>query len=194
MKRHRSRRSNDVAKLNLVALMDIFTILVFFLMVNSSDVQIKETHQSVALPESTTTDLPENTLKLYITNSYMFFEDSNVQIPLNTFSEETGTFPDLVAALEAQALKDGQLPESFEDKGRPITILGDQQTDYATIQKVLASCAQTSFRDVSLAVIFEEGAEGLESTEPVSVSQQTTNSSDESLVIANANLTDLNRL
>lgn len=156
MKRHRNRRQKAVQKLNLVALMDIFTILVFFLMVNSSDVQIKETHESVSLPESTTTELPEDTLKLYITQDYMFFENDSRQIALSNFSNETGTYPALVEALTSIATAQGELPESREEAGRPITIMGDQDTSYTTIQQVLASCAKTSYRDVSLAVIYQE--------------------------------------
>lgn len=159
MKRHRNRRQSPTQKLNLVALMDIFTILVFFLMVNSSDVQIKDTHDSVALPQSTTTELPADTLKLYITDTYMFFEDESEQYSLDQFSKESGTYPQLVQALEAIASKQGELPESRQAKGRPITIMGDEKTDYTTIQQVLASCATTSFRDVSLAVIYKEPPE-----------------------------------
>lgn len=155
MKRHRSRRQNPVQKLNLVALMDIFTILVFFLMVNSSDVQIKETHDSVALPESSTTQLPEDTLKLYITQDYMFFDKSNQKIDLNDDSDSS-IYPQLVAALQSVALSQGEIPEARLEKGRAITVLGDQKTSYTTIQKILASCAQTEFRDVSLAVIYND--------------------------------------
>ena len=157
MKRHRNRRQSPTQKLNLVALMDIFTILVFFLMVNSSDVQIKDTHDSVALPDSKTRTLPSDTLKLYITKDYMFFENQPTQISLDSFSEASGTYPSLVSALEQQATAQGPLPKERQDVGRAITILGDQGTNYTTIQQVLASCAQTSFRDVSLAVVYKDG-------------------------------------
>ena len=46
-KRHRSRGG-----LNLVSLMDIFTILVFFLLVNSSEVQTLPNAKDLELPES----------------------------------------------------------------------------------------------------------------------------------------------
>ena len=46
------RRNKGVASLNLVSLMDIFTILVFFLLVNSSDVEVLPNAKDVQLPES----------------------------------------------------------------------------------------------------------------------------------------------
>ena len=160
MKRHRSRRNKEVSKLNLVALMDIFTILVFFLMVNSSDVQIKEVHESVQLPESTTTALPEDTLKLYITKNYMFIDNDNQQISLD-YRAEDGTYPQLVERLNVFAERQGEIPESMKETGRPITILGDETTDYSTLQQILATCAETDFRNVSLAVVFEEAQASL---------------------------------
>lgn len=170
MKRHRSRRQNTVQKLNLVALMDIFTILVFFLMVNSSDVQVKDTHDAVALPKSSTTQLPEDTLKLYITQDYMFFEESNQKIMFDDTSE--ATYPGLITALNAIASSQGEIPAERLDKGRAITVLGDQKTNYTTIKKVLASCAQTEFRDVSLAVIYKDNDGALtEQNQPTTASR-----------------------
>ena len=49
----RHERGKAGTALNLVSLMDIFTILVFFLMVNSSDVEVLETTSDIRLPDST---------------------------------------------------------------------------------------------------------------------------------------------
>src|SRR5690554_6997576 len=46
-------RMHKAGGLNLVSLMDIFTILVFFLMVNSSDVKVMQNTADVPLPTST---------------------------------------------------------------------------------------------------------------------------------------------
>ena len=51
MDRHHKRHKRSTA-LNLVSLMDIFTILVFFLLVNSSDVEVLPSAKDVQLPES----------------------------------------------------------------------------------------------------------------------------------------------
>jgi len=53
MDRHHKRHKRNVA-LNLVSLMDIFTILVFFLLVNSSEVQTLPNARDLELPESAT--------------------------------------------------------------------------------------------------------------------------------------------
>ena len=51
MERHHQRHQRNVT-LNLVALMDIFTILVFFLLVNSGEVQTLPNAKDLSLPES----------------------------------------------------------------------------------------------------------------------------------------------
>jgi hypothetical protein len=51
MEKHH-KRNKSLGTLNLVSLMDIFTILVFFLLVNSSDVETLPNAKDLQLPES----------------------------------------------------------------------------------------------------------------------------------------------
>jgi biopolymer transport protein ExbD len=44
------RRLAQTPRLNLVALMDIFTILVLFLMVNNGDVEVLQPERNITLP------------------------------------------------------------------------------------------------------------------------------------------------
>src|SRR5688572_21384465 len=60
------RRLSQVSKLNLVSLMDIFTILVFFLLVNSGDVEVLQADKSIKLPASFSEEIPENNLVVLI--------------------------------------------------------------------------------------------------------------------------------
>ncbi|HCP20989.1 MAG TPA: RNA polymerase subunit sigma-70, partial [Marinobacter hydrocarbonoclasticus] len=68
LKRH-YRRNKSQGKMNLVSLMDIFTILVFFLMVNSSsDVQVLNQNNTIKLPDSTAQQPPGDVLALTVTD------------------------------------------------------------------------------------------------------------------------------
>jgi len=69
LKRHH-RRGKQQSKLNLVSLMDIFTILVFFLMVNSSsDVQVLNQDNAIKLPDSSAQQPPGDVLALTVTDN-----------------------------------------------------------------------------------------------------------------------------
>ena len=72
--RHQQRRvaqkkHGKAGALNLVSLMDIFTILVFFLMVNSSEVEVLQTSSKIKLPDSTSEQRPENQLVISISRT-----------------------------------------------------------------------------------------------------------------------------
>ncbi|MBI3775155.1 MAG: biopolymer transporter ExbD, partial [Gammaproteobacteria bacterium] len=65
MERHHKRNRHHV-ELNIVALMDIFTLLVFFLLVNvSSDTSLPNA-KSIKLPESVAENKPKETLILIV--------------------------------------------------------------------------------------------------------------------------------
>ncbi|MDH5470664.1 MAG: biopolymer transporter ExbD, partial [Gammaproteobacteria bacterium] len=65
MEKHHKRKQGALG-INLVSLMDIFTILVFFLLVNSSDGEVLPTHRSVDLPESVSEEQPRQTVVVMI--------------------------------------------------------------------------------------------------------------------------------
>ena len=58
----RKARNHSDLDMNLVALIDIFTILIFFLMSSASGIEILSSPKSVALPMSTADRLPRDTL------------------------------------------------------------------------------------------------------------------------------------
>ena len=64
-KHHKRKRS--VLGINLVSLMDIFTILVFFLLVNSSEVEVLPSAKTIQLPESLAAEKPRETLVVMVT-------------------------------------------------------------------------------------------------------------------------------
>jgi len=65
MQRNHKRNANK-SSLNLTALMDIFTILVFFLMVNQSEVEVQNT-DTVELPVSLAENKPDDQLTVLVT-------------------------------------------------------------------------------------------------------------------------------
>ena len=57
----RNHKRNKQSSLNLVSLMDIFTILVFFLLVSSSNVQQLPNSKDISLPTSVADKAPKET-------------------------------------------------------------------------------------------------------------------------------------
>ena len=61
-----SRNRGVVGKMNLTSLMDVFTILVFFLLVNSGTPEVLETPKQMVLPESVIEAKPRETVVIFI--------------------------------------------------------------------------------------------------------------------------------
>ena len=119
------RRHRGQPKLNLVSLMDIFTILVFFLLVNSSDVEVLQTNKSIQLPESVADKKPKNTLVVMVSK-----EDIVINGRLITsIPEAMGGSEDEIAMLKKELEYLGSRKpyrnEEEKKKGRDVTIMGD---------------------------------------------------------------------
>ena len=153
MSAHQSRRrgrqqKKKSATLNLVSVMDIFTILVFFLMVNSSEVEVLQTSSKIKLPDSTSQQRPENNIVISVSS-----EDLIVQgRPVASIGElETAgelVIDGLKNELVYQASRKGEVPEG----GFEITVMGDRELPYWLLKKILMTCQSTDFARVSLAV------------------------------------------
>lgn len=140
---HRHKRS---AALNMVSLMDIFTILVFFLLVSASEVELITPPKDVALPESRAETKPEQRLTVTVSRQAILVNDRQVVALPDVAQPGTDSdtpLPTLQATLAA-------LPA---DKDSQLTLLADRSTSYAIIKRVLLTCAAAGFENTALAVL-----------------------------------------
>lgn len=151
--RHQQRRKaqkkhRQAGKLNLVSLMDIFTILVFFLMVNSSEVEVLQTSSKIKLPDSTSEKRPDNRLVISISQEDLVLQGRPVARVAELADPSISVIDGLRDELEYQAGRKGEIPEG----GYEITIMGDRQLPYWLLKKVMLTCQTTDFARISLAV------------------------------------------
>lgn len=151
MERHH-RRLNQQSKLNLVSLMDIFTILVFFLLVNSSDVEVLQNNKEIVLPTSVAEKKPESNLVVMVSEQTILVggrKVADVQPVINSAENE---IPELTKELEYLASRKPYRSLAEEEKGRDITIMGDEKIPYSLLKKIMTTCAKSEYRNISLAV------------------------------------------
>jgi len=151
------KRNARQAKLSLVSLTDIFTILVFFLMLNASDVQVLDNHKSITLPESPSDVAAKETLLIMVNNSTLVLQGqklANIDEILSSNEETIGVLADELAFRLQQASKRASVDASDESavQGKAITIMGDRSVPYALLKRIMYTCAQAGYTDVSLAV------------------------------------------
>jgi len=140
------KRGRRVA-LNLVSLMDIFTILVFFLLVNSTEVETLPVTKGVSIPESTANQQPKRTFVVTVTPDSVAIDGQSVASAAEMKSSSS-TIPALATAL-AQL----DVGNSDDDIANEITIMGDKDVHFRLLRRVMATCAEAEFDRVSLAVL-----------------------------------------
>ena len=149
IERHQ-RRGKQHGKLNLVSLMDIFTILVFFLMVNSSsDVQVLNQDNAIKLPVSSAEQMPKDALALAVTAEDILVGGRSILKVAQMSAFQGEVEPLLKAELDYQAAKSSLVATA---EGRPITILADQALPYELLKKIMATCVDAGYASISLAV------------------------------------------
>ncbi|WP_444903365.1 ExbD/TolR family protein [Microbulbifer sp. CnH-101-E] len=152
LQERRQRQKRQQSKLNLVSLMDIFTILVFFLLVNStSDVQVLQTDKTIKLPKSTSQQKPEVTTVVRVNNQQLFVGDRMI-VGINDIDAGKENIEPLLKELEYRAERAGELSDEQKQRGRSVTIMGDEQVPYELLKKIMQTCAQADYRDISFAV------------------------------------------
>lgn len=151
MERHH-KRTGQQSKLNLVSLMDIFTILVFFLLVNSSDVEVLQNNKEIVLPTSVADKPPENNLIVMVSNEDILVSGRKVDTVQRVLKSKESEIPLLKKELEYLAARKPYRNVQEQEKGRDVTIMGDQGIPYILLKKIMTTCAKSEYRNISLAV------------------------------------------
>ena len=151
MDRHHKRHKRNVA-LNLVSLMDIFTILVFFLLVNSSEVQTLPNAKDLELPESIAEQRPRETVVIMVTDSDLLVQGRAVARIAEVTRSDALIIPELKAELQRQSER--LLRQSAQDDPleREVTIMGDKEIPYSLLRRVMATATDADYGRLSLAV------------------------------------------
>lgn len=151
MARHHGRNKKD-ATLNLVSLMDIFTIMVFFLMMNQSDVEVMS-NDDITLPNSSAETQPKTTINLMISADDIVVQGRAIASVKDVLvmKPDQELIPALKKELDYLASKTQATAQELE-LGRPITIMGDQGIPYKVLKRIMATCQKAKFTQISLAV------------------------------------------
>lgn len=160
MEKHH-KRNKKTGSLNLVSLMDIFTILVFFLLVNSSDVQTLPNAKDMKLPESIAEKKPEETVTILIGKTDILVQGEPVATIDEVMATKGNDIPQLREALLSQNDRVLRRAARNDVAGREVTIMGDKEIPYRLLKKVMATCTESDYGQISLAVL-QKSAEELD--------------------------------
>ena len=149
----RHKRHKAAGALNLVSLMDIFTILVFFLLVNSSEVEVLPNAKDIQLPESIAEEKAKESVVILIGEENIIVQGTPIVKVSDVMRRRGNDIPELRQALLSQ--NDRVLRKEAQDDiaGREVTIMGDKDIPYRLLKKVMATCTASDYGKISLAVL-----------------------------------------
>jgi biopolymer transport protein ExbD len=150
MEKHHKRRS--IGSLNLISLMDIFTILVFFLLVNSQDVEVLPNAKDLQLPESYAEERARENVVIMVTADQVLVQGRLVAEVKDVMSQDTVVIAALENELRMQTERLLRKDDQARVEDREVTIMGDRELPYSLLKKIMASCTAAEYGRISLAV------------------------------------------
>jgi biopolymer transport protein TolR len=147
----RSQRKSKIAPMNLVSLMDIFTILVFFLLAQSAAVEVLPNTDKLELPESLAQEHARETVVVMITAEDILVNGRSAMRTSEAMSSAELT--PLRKVLEEQAKRIVKVGEGDERDRGEITIMADKNLPYSLLKKVMLTSTQANYGLLSFAVL-----------------------------------------
>ena len=146
----RRNRNQSMVDMNLVSLIDVFTILIFFLMSNAG-VETLASTRAVTLPESMSQKTPKETVLVVVTATEIVVGGKSVALVKDALAVPGELIAPLKAELDVEASREVIRKENEADSKR-VTIMGDKDIPDRLLRKVMVTAARAGYSDVSFAV------------------------------------------
>jgi biopolymer transport protein ExbD len=137
----------------LTSLMDVFTILVFFLLVNSGSVEILDAPKEVKLPESQVETKPRETVVIFISPEEILVQGEPAglvedvlagdELPLNNVRNRLALLSEKVIGTSTMTIA----------ATKEVTILADKSVPFTVVRQIMSTCTGAGYENVSLAVV-----------------------------------------
>jgi biopolymer transport protein ExbD len=151
-----SRYKPKLEKMNLTSLMDVFTILVFFLLVNSGQTELLQTPKQMVLPESVIETKPRETVVIFVNKDDVVVQGETVARVADIMASSTDDIEPIMAQLTSLQNRVIGVRTQTVAASKEVTILADKSIPFDVVRRVMASCTATGYERISLAVIQKE--------------------------------------
>jgi biopolymer transport protein ExbD len=153
MAQHHARHRAD-AELNLIPLIDILSVMVAFLLVYSTEVEVIQNTKGIEIPQSIAQAQPKQSVVVMITKDQLFVQGELITTIKEIQQANTPLIEPLRAALKRPMLVGDVAAKDLA--AREITVMGDKSLPYDVLKKVMATCTDADYGKISLAVLQKE--------------------------------------
>jgi len=155
VRNHQMKKKHIV--INLVAMIDMLTVLVFFLLVYSTEqITVVPDRKEVQLPESISETNIDNTVVVIVGETEIVVHGRPIAQIAEVIAADDVVIPELQAELEADAtdmVRLAALPEEERIAARKVTIMADKELPFVLLRKVMATSTAAGYGQLSLAVL-----------------------------------------
>ncbi len=148
-----TRNRAKPVSLSLTSLMDVFTILVFFLLVNSATTEVLETPKQITLPASVVEEKPRETVVIFVSPDEVTVQGESVVLVSEILEMKGQDIAPIGERLEEVGKNIIGFRTQIVAESQEITILADRAVPFNVIKKVMSTCTSRGFARISLAVL-----------------------------------------
>jgi biopolymer transport protein TolR len=150
------RKVREDAHLNLIPMIDILSVLVAFLLVYSTEVEVIQNSKGVSIPESQIEVLPKQSVVVMITKDALFVQGEKVASLAEVNDPSTKLVDPLRAVLQRPIAGLDAAARDAALTSHEVTVMADKDLPYEVLRKVLATCTAAAYGKISLAVLQKE--------------------------------------
>lgn len=151
--RRMGRNKKKVEGLNLTSLMDVFTILVFFLLFHSSGGEAVEAPKQIKLPDSVVETKPRETVVIMVTPEVVVVQGKAAISTIELIEAKDETIAEITEGLKLLERNIIGISTKTAVGSKEVTILADKSIPFSALKKIMSTCTGSGYGRISLAVI-----------------------------------------
>ncbi len=151
--RRMERNKKKVTGLNLTSLMDVFTILVFFLLFHASGGEVMEAPKQIKLPDSAVETKPRETVVIMVSPDSVLVQGKAVINTPELLDAKTDTVAEITERLRQIERNIIGISTKTVVESKEVTILADKSIPFHVLKKIMSTCTGSGYGRISLAVI-----------------------------------------
>jgi len=151
--RRMERSRKKIVGLNLTSLMDVFTILVFFLLANSSSNEVLSTPKHIELPDSVVESKPRETVVIMVGPETVLVQGEAVANTPELIENSSANIPEITQRLDLLERNIIGINSQTAIASKEVTILADKTIPFNVLKKIMTTCTGSGYGRISLAVI-----------------------------------------
>lgn len=150
-------RNKAEGELNLIPMIDILSVLVSFLLIYSTEVEVLQNNKGIEIPQSIVTAKPRETVVVMLTKDELFVQGERVASIAEVKASSEAVFAPLRDVLKRPRII-GQKMAEKELAEREVTVMADKSLPYEVLKKVMSTCTDADFGKISFATIEKDKA------------------------------------